>query len=69
MDTLTNLDRDIPKLVSEHIDLFDSFENVYLFGSILKPENMKKAEKRWLILFGKAIWAGKSCLEKALFMM
>lgn len=38
MDTLTNLDRDIPKLVSEHIDLFDSFENVYLFGSILKPE-------------------------------
>ena len=35
MDTLTNLDRDIPKLVSEHIDLFDSFENVYLFGSIL----------------------------------
>lgn len=38
MDTLTNLDRDIPKLVSEHIDLFDSFENVYLLGSILKPE-------------------------------
>lgn len=38
MDTLTNLDRDIPKLVSEHIDLFDSFENVYLFGLILKPE-------------------------------
>ena len=38
MDTLTNLDKDIPKLVSEHIDLFDSFENVYLFGSILKPE-------------------------------
>ena len=38
MDTLTNLDRDIPKLVSEHINLFDSFENVYLLGSILKPE-------------------------------
>lgn len=38
MDTLTNLDRDIPKLVSEYIALFDSFENVYLFGSILKSE-------------------------------
>ena len=38
MDTLTNLDKDIPKLINERIALFDSFENVYLFGSVLKGE-------------------------------
>ena len=38
MDTLTNLDKDIPKLINERIALFDSFENVSLFGSVLKGE-------------------------------
>lgn len=38
MDTLTNLSRNISELVRKHIELFDSFEYVYLFGSVLKPE-------------------------------
>lgn len=40
MDTLTNLDKDIPKLIREHIVLFHSFEYVYLFGSVLKSEKV-----------------------------
>lgn len=38
MDTLINLGKNIPELVMKHIELFDSFEYVYLFGSVLKPE-------------------------------
>jgi len=40
MDTLTNLGKNISRLVSEHIDLFDSFEYVYLFGSVLKSDKV-----------------------------
>lgn len=38
MDTLINLSKNIPELVKKHIELFSSFEYVYLFGSVLKPE-------------------------------
>lgn len=40
MNTSTNLGKDISKLVREYMDLFDSFEHVYLFGSVLKSEKI-----------------------------
>ena len=38
MYTLTNFDKNIPELIREKMSLFDSFEYVYLFGSVLKSE-------------------------------
>ena len=40
MNTSTNLGKDISKLVREYMVLFDSFEHVYLFGSVLKSEKI-----------------------------
>lgn len=37
MNILTKLSNDIPELIRKHIDLFDSFKHVYLFGSSLDP--------------------------------
>lgn len=38
MDTLTNLNRkdNIAKIILRHIDLFESFNNIYLFGSLIE---------------------------------
>ena len=35
MNILTKLSKNIPELVREHIELFDSFDHVYIFGSAL----------------------------------
>lgn len=35
MNTLTKSSKNIPELVREHIWLFDSFDHVYIFGSVL----------------------------------
>lgn len=38
MGILTNSGSDFPKLINDHIDLFDCFKRVYLFGSVLKDK-------------------------------
>jgi predicted nucleotidyltransferase len=42
MDILISSSDNILKLVRKHIELFVSFEYVYLFGSVLKLENHYK---------------------------
>ena len=37
MSTLKELNKNISKLIKEHMDLFHSFDHVYLFGSALDP--------------------------------
>ena len=52
MNTLTKSSNDIPKLIKEHISLFDSFEYVYLFGSSLDP-NMTHNDIDILTIYAK----------------
>lgn len=38
MLTVFSMKKDILKVLIEHIDLFESFRNVYIFGSIIKED-------------------------------
>lgn len=52
MNTLTKLNNNIPEWIKTHINLFDSFEHVYVFGSILNS-NISHNDIDLLLIYAK----------------